>query len=206
METVTNAATNVTAVASNVATAASKAIWGDAATKDAAKSETVGEEPVSGEVGNVKSGEPYDKGNAETSTEPKSLTNTTSKEIASADSAGDLPSTSKTIDPTPEQKIVPSTTETLDSAAIAPLNDTNTDPETTQAKTGAEEGVAKLSLNENAKSGESKTDKLKENLEAKKDIAAEKVKATTTPSKQTSAEGKEKLSLKDRIKAKLHKN
>lgn len=55
METVSN-------LASGVVNTASRAIWGDqsAETKD---SETAGTEPVSGETGNVKEGEPYDKGN-----------------------------------------------------------------------------------------------------------------------------------------------
>lgn len=51
----------------NLASAASRAIWGEsngangAQTKD---NETKGQEPVSGEMGNVEAGEPYDKGNA----------------------------------------------------------------------------------------------------------------------------------------------
>ncbi|KAH8790615.1 hypothetical protein BGZ57DRAFT_1000768 [Hyaloscypha finlandica] len=61
----------------NLASAASRAIWGEgngangAQTKD---NETSGQEPVSGETGNVEAGEPYDKGNAEptsTPSEPK---------------------------------------------------------------------------------------------------------------------------------------
>ena len=58
METVTNAA-------SNVASVASRAIWGDTTNKDTtATNETAGKEPVSGQVGDVKTGEPYDKGNS----------------------------------------------------------------------------------------------------------------------------------------------
>lgn len=54
METVTN-------LASNIATTASKAIWGDQATTT--HNETAGREPIAGETGDVKSGEPFDKGN-----------------------------------------------------------------------------------------------------------------------------------------------
>jgi hypothetical protein len=47
---------------SNLASAASKAIWGEQTkTQD---NETTGQEPVSGQTGNVEDGEPYDKGNA----------------------------------------------------------------------------------------------------------------------------------------------
>lgn len=53
----------------NIAAAASKAIWGEPqATTDAANAtivpETKGTEPVSGELGDTKKGEPYDLGNA----------------------------------------------------------------------------------------------------------------------------------------------
>ena len=55
----------------NLASAASKAIWGEpeAAKETAAKDVETGkttsttQEPVSGVVGDVKAGEPYDKGN-----------------------------------------------------------------------------------------------------------------------------------------------
>ena len=53
----------------NIAAAASKAIWGEPqATTDAANAtivpETKGTEPISGELGDTKKGEPYDLGNA----------------------------------------------------------------------------------------------------------------------------------------------
>jgi hypothetical protein len=47
-------------VVSNLTAAASKAIWGDSTTEN---NETKGQEPLSGEKGNVEAGEPYDKGN-----------------------------------------------------------------------------------------------------------------------------------------------
>lgn len=46
----------------NITTAASKAIWGETG-EDTAHNETGGKEPVSGQLGNVAVGEPYDKGN-----------------------------------------------------------------------------------------------------------------------------------------------
>jgi hypothetical protein len=50
----------------NLASAASRAIWGDGAVDSAQskENETQGQEPLSGETGDVKAGEPYDKGNA----------------------------------------------------------------------------------------------------------------------------------------------
>jgi hypothetical protein len=64
METVTNSASGVTNIATGAVTTASRAIWGDGTTeKDATSSEAVGTEPISGETGDVKAGEPYDKGN-----------------------------------------------------------------------------------------------------------------------------------------------
>lgn len=59
----------------NLAAAASRAIWGDknstneaqtGANSNVAGNETKGQEPVSGQLGDVEAGEPYDKGNAET--------------------------------------------------------------------------------------------------------------------------------------------
>ena len=48
---------------SSVASAASRAIWGDTTKGNTVQNEPVGQEPVSGELGDVKMGEPYDKGN-----------------------------------------------------------------------------------------------------------------------------------------------
>lgn len=57
-------------VVSNLTSAASRAIWGDATTENnennttaAAVPETKGTEPLNGELGDIKKGEPYDKGN-----------------------------------------------------------------------------------------------------------------------------------------------
>ena len=58
----------VTNIASAVSATATRAIWGEGATAEDKKdgvagNETSGKEPLSGELGDVKSGEPYDKGN-----------------------------------------------------------------------------------------------------------------------------------------------
>jgi hypothetical protein len=47
---------------SNITTAASKALWGEGG-EETAHNETGGKEPVSGQMGNVAAGEPYDRGN-----------------------------------------------------------------------------------------------------------------------------------------------
>ena len=47
----------------SIASSASKAIWGDN-TNTTQSNETGGQEPVSGETGNTKAGEPFDAGNA----------------------------------------------------------------------------------------------------------------------------------------------
>lgn len=46
----------------NITTAASKAIFGEGG-EERKLSEAAGREPVSGQMGNVAAGEPYDKGN-----------------------------------------------------------------------------------------------------------------------------------------------
>lgn len=51
---------------SNMANAAAKAVWGDNTT---AKNETTGQEPISGQKGDVSRGEPYDQGNADLATQ-----------------------------------------------------------------------------------------------------------------------------------------
>lgn len=52
----------------NIASAASRAIWGEAQDPNhpntTTTTSTTGQEPVAGQLGNVKAGEPYDKGNA----------------------------------------------------------------------------------------------------------------------------------------------
>ncbi len=48
----------------SIASAASRAIWGDANGNTGVKeNKATGTEPVSGQTGDVKVGEPYDKGN-----------------------------------------------------------------------------------------------------------------------------------------------
>lgn len=60
METINNLAT----AASNTASAAVKAVWGE-----------TNEEPVSGKTGNVAAGEPYDAGNIGNSSHPTNSMN-----------------------------------------------------------------------------------------------------------------------------------
>lgn len=64
METVTN-------IVSTAAGVASRAIWGDGEEKK--ESETLGQEPLAGEVGQVQKGEPYDKGNVGKATIHRSI-------------------------------------------------------------------------------------------------------------------------------------
>jgi len=77
----------------NITTAASKAIFGEAG-EEAAHNQTAGREPVSGQMGNVAAGEPYDKGNVETprnktpSTASGKNTNATSAEHGGAAANG----------------------------------------------------------------------------------------------------------------------
>ncbi|RAL58653.1 hypothetical protein DID88_003017 [Monilinia fructigena] len=65
----------------NIAAAASKVIWGEPQeTVDAANAtivpETKGTEPLSGELGNTKKGEPYDKGNLDSTSTGLTTPNT----------------------------------------------------------------------------------------------------------------------------------
>lgn len=47
---------------SSITTAASKALWGEGA-EEPLHIESSGKEPVSGQMGDVRAGEPYDRGN-----------------------------------------------------------------------------------------------------------------------------------------------
>ncbi|CZT52267.1 uncharacterized protein RSE6_13562 [Rhynchosporium secalis] len=70
METVTGA---VTGAVSAVTTTVSHAIWGEGENPET-KKDTIGKEPVSGQLGDVKSGEPYDKGNVDAGLEGSTST------------------------------------------------------------------------------------------------------------------------------------
>ncbi|KAL2075163.1 hypothetical protein VTL71DRAFT_105 [Oculimacula yallundae] len=75
METITGAVTNV-------ANVASRAIWGEGENPDIKKDangNVIGKEPISGELGDVKSGEPYDKGNVDDDSTTTSGTNLPAK-------------------------------------------------------------------------------------------------------------------------------
>ncbi|CZR65023.1 uncharacterized protein PAC_14923 [Phialocephala subalpina] len=67
----------------NIASAASRVIWGENTT---ATNETAGSEPVSGQTGDVKAGEPYDKGNEETKTSSGTFLDHRGKDESSATS------------------------------------------------------------------------------------------------------------------------
>lgn len=70
METITSAATNA-------ATAASKAIWGEQTATQ--QNETGGKEPISGETGKGTPNEPYDQGNSDNATSPETTNTLTSQ-------------------------------------------------------------------------------------------------------------------------------
>jgi len=70
----------------NLASAASRAIWGENNTQSA----EVGREPISGETGDVKSGEPYDAGNLGDSTSTKPA-NTEPKTATTSSTTTDIP-------------------------------------------------------------------------------------------------------------------
>ncbi|CAG8952699.1 hypothetical protein HYFRA_00008942 [Hymenoscyphus fraxineus] len=61
----------------NIASAASRAIWGEGQDPNnpntTTTTRTSGQEPVAGELGDVKHGEPYDKGNMENSSVPRTI-------------------------------------------------------------------------------------------------------------------------------------
>ncbi|KAK0130000.1 hypothetical protein ONS96_000538 [Cadophora gregata f. sp. sojae] len=82
----------------NITTAASRAIWGEGTTPDEKKdgNDTLGKEPVAGELGDVKSGEPYDRGNVEdttanTSLPSKSTLTSNPKPVTTESSSADPP-------------------------------------------------------------------------------------------------------------------
>ncbi|KAK2627357.1 hypothetical protein QTJ16_003323 [Diplocarpon rosae] len=147
----------------SIASAASRAIWGDGSAEDKpttapAANETVGKEPVAGEMGDVKRGEPYDKGNA-----GKGATSGTSSILPSHPKTTDttvpspnLPSADEGLVPKPEDPTVPPTTSsstTSRSISISPTANESTDlptklPEANESKkiketkTAAEEDVS----------------------------------------------------------------
>ncbi|PVH75407.1 hypothetical protein DL98DRAFT_518612 [Cadophora sp. DSE1049] len=170
--------------------------------------DTGGKEPVSGELGNVNAGEPYDKGNEETS-EPKSPTNTASKEAPASESASsakadpvpELLAATKLEPLNPSGAVTPTPTETLESTHIAPLQEDGKEDEPTPST----EVVEKLHVGDKP---ESKTADVATPSETK----TTELSSSSTPA--TKAETPDhKLSLKEKLKAsgekikdKLHKH
>jgi len=228
----------------NVATAASRAIWGDSTQT----TEQSGTEPVSGEKGDTSAGEPYDAGNKEESTEtsttvPESNTTTTDTAASGITTTGtqqtDLPiRTEKETDKTGVTSVTdPSfaVSDTKPSSANAALDSgptpsTGTDPAIAAQSTQKEQGVdrpldepkepvgsgATTTSEETTKEsgvsgagtsgGDFDTSKTGTgNVEdfAHNDLPA---KSTLEESTSTGPEHKEKRSLKEKIKAKLHKS
>ncbi|PBP18906.1 hypothetical protein BUE80_DR010386 [Diplocarpon rosae] len=113
----------------NIASAASRAIWGDGSAEDKpttvpAANETAGKEPVAGEMGDVKRGEPYDKGNA-----GKGSTSGTSSILPSHPKTTDitlpspnLPSADEGLVPKPEDPTVPPTTSASTTSRSIPTS------------------------------------------------------------------------------------
>jgi len=192
-----------TSAANNVASAVSNAIWdGPAANK---VNDTGGKEQVSGGLGNVKAEEPYDK---ETS-EPKSITKTTLKEVSTSESA-----CSAKADPLPEilgatkleplnpsGAVTPTPTETLESTHIAPLQEDGKEDEPTPSTQVKE----KLHVGDRP---ESKTVDVATPSETKTtELSSSSTPATKMETPNHKPSLKEKLKASgEKIKDKLHKH
>ncbi|KAF7943638.1 uncharacterized protein EAE97_005709 [Botrytis byssoidea] len=148
----------------SIAAAASKVIWGEPQeTTDAANAtivpETKGTEPISGELGDTKKGEPYDLGNADSTSTQKTLSSTTdgaTSTFTPTDSTTLSPpglaakplessSTSTSVSPTPD-----SVSHTLAETHIAPLSDSTSTPSTsTPIKVTSEKPLISEHINPN---------------------------------------------------------
>ncbi|TGO14486.1 hypothetical protein BTUL_0052g00240 [Botrytis tulipae] len=148
----------------SIAAAASKVIWGEPQeTTDAANAtivpETKGTEPISGELGDTKKGEPYDLGNADSTSTQKTLSSTTdgaTSTFTPTDSttlsppglaAKPLESSSTSVSPTPD-----SVSRTLAETHIAPLSDstsTSTPSTSTPIKVTSEKPLISEHINPN---------------------------------------------------------
>jgi len=95
----------ITSAANTAASAASKAIWGD---QTATTTEASGTEPLSGETGNTKKGEPYDAGNI---TKTDDTTTTDTSDITKKDTIKDTtdPTDTATTDNTKKTSADPTT-------------------------------------------------------------------------------------------------
>jgi hypothetical protein len=66
MDTVSNITTAAGETVNSIASAATRALWGEGSTGTAGNADDLmHQEPVAGETGDVTKGEPYDKGNVE---------------------------------------------------------------------------------------------------------------------------------------------
>ncbi|TGO36000.1 hypothetical protein BHYA_0138g00130 [Botrytis hyacinthi] len=150
----------------SIAAAASKVIWGEPQeTTDAANAtivpETKGTEPISGELGDTKKGEPYDLGNADSTSTQNTLSSTTASTTAGTTStftptdsttlsppglaAKPLETTSTSTSPTPD-----SVSRTLAETHIAPLSDSTSSPSTsTPFKVTSEKPLISEHINPN---------------------------------------------------------
>ncbi|KAH8672558.1 hypothetical protein BGZ60DRAFT_429887 [Tricladium varicosporioides] len=127
---------------SNIASGVSKAIWGDPekTTTGVTGNESVGTEPISGEVGDIKAGEPYDMGNiVPATTKSGSATDTKDPNSCSSNplpirphefsSGTEIPSTTSTTKP--DSPLPTTSLATENTPAIAPIH-----PENETSKTG----------------------------------------------------------------------
>ncbi|TEY71415.1 hypothetical protein BOTCAL_0093g00090 [Botryotinia calthae] len=143
----------------NIAAAASKAIWGEPQeTTDAANAtivpETKGTEPISGELGDTKKGEPYDLGNADSTTTQNTLSSTisdstptptnTNTSTLSPPGLGAKPLDSSISSPTPD-----SVSQTLAETHIAPLSSTEPDTSSSSLKPTSEKPLISEHINPN---------------------------------------------------------
>ncbi|KUJ10133.1 uncharacterized protein LY89DRAFT_723916 [Mollisia scopiformis] len=134
----------------NIASAASRAIWGESA-QTGETATAAGTEPVSGKTGNVEAGEPYDKGNdgepvnntsSSTTTDSKlptylnyqkenANTDTTTSKDTTTNSSTDTPSTAPTT--TPSNTTTSKMTDNTPSTSIEKPTTSSTDDSSTTA-------------------------------------------------------------------------
>ncbi|KAE9373580.1 hypothetical protein N431DRAFT_544550 [Stipitochalara longipes BDJ] len=144
----------------NLASAASRAIWGEGAANGAQskENETNGQEPLSGETGNVEAGEPYDKGNAEptpTHSEPKPTVGEPASTASS--SATEEPKISTlTSNPKVTDTTATNTTDNKPSSAEPVTADLSSAPQNTQKQQGADRPAAEPSSEEHDRIKETK--------------------------------------------------
>jgi hypothetical protein len=100
---------------SNIAAAASKAIWGEqnTTTAAAAGNETAGNEPVSGLQGKGTATEPFDQGNAENPAEPAGKSNINEPGPASSSATAPSATGTTSTDETPSKPQLPTNTDNV---------------------------------------------------------------------------------------------